>query len=188
MKRTAVILAVLAASFIALVLALCWPSGYMITRDIGCSKANSERGKDICDALSASMEWTWMGHAIVSPGWRVTWRGLGRVYCQEKITDDDLPMLEMLKRGSDWRLEFGADSLIRLAINSSGKQTEPETSIFNPNNADYILKNGCVYQKPKPGRNGDGGRPKSSNRLFDLHDTAKTAKTKLSTANIDSVG
>jgi hypothetical protein len=97
-------------------------------------------------------------------------------------------MLEMLKRGSDWRLEFGADSLIRLAINSSGKQTEPETSIFNPNNADYILKNGCVYQKPKPGRNGDGGRPESSNRLFDLHDTAKTAKTKLSTANIDSVG
>jgi hypothetical protein len=123
MKRTAVLLALFAAALIASVLILCWPSGYMASRDIGCGKVNSERGKNICNALSASMEWTWMGHAIISPGWRVTWTGLGHVYCREKITDADLPVLEMLIRGPDWRLKDGA--------------------IFNPENLDYILKNGC---------------------------------------------
>ena len=53
-------------------------------------------------------------------------------------------MLESLKRRSDWRLEDGADDLIRLTINSGSKGTEDENSIFNPKNAGYILKGGCT--------------------------------------------
>ena len=85
-----------------------------------------------------------MGHAIVSPGWRVTWSGLARVYCRENITTVDLPVLEVLKRGSDWRLADGAEDLTRLTTNNAGKVTESETSIFNPKNPDYILRNGCA--------------------------------------------
>lgn len=87
------------------------------------------------------------GTAIVSPGWRVTWTGLGRVYCREEISADDLTVLETLKGRSDWRLEDGADDLIRLITNNSHQATEPETSIFNPKNADYILMNGCETNK-----------------------------------------
>ena len=83
-----------------------------------------------------------MGHAIVSPGWRVTWTGLARVYCRENITIADLPVLEVLKRGSDCRLADGAEDLIRLTTNTTGKVTESETSIFNPKNPHYILRNG----------------------------------------------
>src|SRR5512135_2088904 len=103
MKRSIAIIALLAAALIGLALILCWPSGNMASRDIGCANVNSERGRDVCNALSASMEWTWMGHAIVSPGWRVTWSGLARVYCHENIITADLPVLAVLKRGSDWR-------------------------------------------------------------------------------------
>jgi hypothetical protein len=144
MKRSIAIIALLAAALIGLALILCWPSGNMASRDIGCANANSERGRDVCNALSASMEWTWMGHAIVSPGWRVTWSGLARVYCRENITTADLPVLEVLKRGSDWRLADGAEALIRLTTNGTGKVTESETSIFNPKNTDYILRDGCA--------------------------------------------
>jgi hypothetical protein len=147
MKLPAILSAFFAAALIALALALCWPSGYMVSRDIGCAQVHSERGNDICNALSASMEWTWMGHAIVSPGWRVTWAGLGRVYCREKIVVADLPVLEALKRGSDWRLQDGADDLIRLVSSISGNGTESENSIFNPKHPDYILKNGCERLK-----------------------------------------
>ena len=84
-----------------------------------------------------------MGHAIISPGWRMTWIGLGRVYCREKIVAADLPELEVLKRGSDWRLQDGADSLIRLISSKGNNGAEAETSIFNSQNPDYILKNGC---------------------------------------------
>jgi hypothetical protein len=143
MKLPAVLFALFVAGLIALVLALCWPSGNMTSRDIGCAKVHSGRGSDICNALSASMEWTWMGHSIVSPGWRMTWAGLSRVYCREKITAADLAILEALKRASDWRLRDGADDLIRLVSSSRGNGNEPENSIFNPNHPDYILKNGC---------------------------------------------
>src|SRR5262249_42646984 len=102
------------------------------------------RSQEICRVLSASMEWTWMGHAIISPDWRPTWRGIARVWCTEQITDGDLPLLEALRHASfDWRVESGADDLIRIAKNRAGNGDEPENSIFNPKNPAYILKDGC---------------------------------------------
>src|SRR5215471_15491388 len=93
------------AGVIALVLVMGWPDKRMISRDIGCANVTPGRANEICQALSDSMEWTWMGHAIISPGWRVTWNALRRVYCREGISASDLPTLEMLKQGSDWRLQ-----------------------------------------------------------------------------------
>jgi hypothetical protein len=54
-----------------------------------------------------------------------------------------LPALEHLKQGSDWRLQDGADGLIRLIGSANGRPAEPENSIFNPANPQYILKGGC---------------------------------------------
>jgi hypothetical protein len=125
----------LPAAFVA---ALCWPSGYMVSRDIGCGKTDG-RAREICQAISESMEWTWLGHAIISPGWRVTWNGVRGVYCREKLTAADLGALETLKRASDWRLQDGAEDLARLI----GGANEPANSIFNPKNPAYILKEGC---------------------------------------------
>src|SRR5260370_26210670 len=136
---------IIAAGLLALVLVLCWPSGTMASRDIGCAMAAPGRGPDICRAPSASMEWTWMGHAIISPGWRPTWRGLAHVWCALQISDADLPALQALRyASSDWRMESGADDLIRIAKNRDGKGDEPENSIFNPKNPAYILKDGCA--------------------------------------------
>jgi hypothetical protein len=134
----AVKVAILIAGAVAIVLAVCWPNKRMISRDIGCRNAAAGRSQEICNALSGSMEWTWMGHAIISPGWRVTWSGLRRVYCREKISAADVEVLKALARGSDWRLQDGAEDLIRLVGGG-----EPENSIFNPTNEHYILKGGC---------------------------------------------
>ena len=81
-----------------------------------------------------------MGHAIISPGWRVTWNGLRRVYCQLKIGASDVETLKDLSRSSDWRLQDGAADPIRLA----NPQGEAENSIFNPTNPQYVLRAGCV--------------------------------------------
>jgi len=121
-----------------------WPAGRMISRDIGCANIPPGRGKQICDALSGSMEWTWMGHAIISPGWRVRWKGIRRVYCQEQISASDLAVITAMKTSRDWRLQDGADDLIRLIGSITGTVTEPESSIFNPKNDQYILKDGCL--------------------------------------------
>jgi len=147
MRRRIAILVFAAAVVVAIALALVWPDKRMISRDIGCGNVSPARAKDICQALSESMEWTWMGHAIISPGWRVTWNALRQVYCREGTNAADLPVLERLKLGSDWRLQDGADGLIRLVGSASGRPTEPENSIFNPANPQYILKGGCA-----PGR------------------------------------
>jgi len=115
----------------------------MTSREIGCDKVDQLRAREICKSVSDSMEWTWMGHAIISPGWRLTSDGLRRVYCTEKIKESDLPTLESLKRASDWRLQTAAEDLIRIVTNIGGTGTEPDNSIFSPKNTDYILKDGC---------------------------------------------
>ena len=147
MRRPIAISVLLAAIVVAVVLLMAWPDKGMTSQDIGCANVTPERPKAVCQALSESMEWTWMGHAIISPGWRVTWNSLRQVYCRERINATDLPALEYLKRGSDWRLQDGADGLTRLIGSASGQAHEPQNSIFNPANPQYILKGGCVQDR-----------------------------------------
>src|SRR5258708_5108531 len=139
MRRRIAFPVIVLAIVIAVVLVMSWPDKKMISRDIGCANVTPGRGNQICRALSDSMEWTWMGHAIISPGWRVTWNALRRVYCREKIGAADLTALETMKKSSDWRLQDGADDLIRLVGSRGGTAYEPENSIFNPENPYYIL-------------------------------------------------
>jgi len=120
----------------------------MRSRDIGCGRSIAGREQELCNAIAASMRWTWMGHAIVSPGWRWTWDDLRNVYCHEHVGPADLATLERLSRtaegaGGDWRLEDGAASLARMVRSVRGDSTEPENSIFNPANSSYILAAGC---------------------------------------------
>lgn len=122
---------------------LFWPSGPMASRDIGCAQVQLQRGREICQAISGAMEWTWLGHAIIAPGWRPSWQGLRRVYCTENIGMADIPALEELTRRSDWRLQDVAGNLLRLVAATAGKSDEPETSVFNPQNPEYLLKGGC---------------------------------------------
>jgi len=143
MRFKTVVLIALAVALLGIALSLSWPNGYMTSREIGCDKVDQLRAREICKSVSDSMEWTWMGHAIISPGWRLTSDGLRRVYCTEKIKESDLPTLESLKRASDWRLQTAAEDLIRIVTNIGGTGTEPDNSIFSPKNTDYILKDGC---------------------------------------------
>lgn len=143
MNRRFTISVLATAVFLAAMLVIFWLDRKMVSRNIGCADVRQVREKKICRALSESMEWTWMGHATLSPGWRVTWDTVRRVYCRENMGVADLPALEALKMGSDWRLQDGADDLIRLVSTVSGRVSEPENSIFNPANPQYILKDAC---------------------------------------------
>ena len=94
--------------------------------------------------------WQWMGHATIAPGYKPSFEGARKVYCELKIGKDDIAALQRLKQYDpkqkwvpDWRLESGADMLLRILANLDGKADEPENSIFNPKNSGYILKNGC---------------------------------------------
>ena len=122
---------------------VCCADRNMLSRDIGCANLTPSRGQDICRSISKSMEWTWMGHAIVSPGWRPTASSVAKVYCAQNIGSADLPVLESLRRQPDWRLESGAESLSRVVKNIDGAGGEPENSVFSPKNPSDVLKNGC---------------------------------------------
>src|SRR4051794_4887888 len=82
-------------------------ASYASSLDTECTKLNVPREKDLCQALASSMEWTWFGHAVLSPGWRMTFRGMRNVYCKQKITSADIPQLEHLRLSKDWRLQVG---------------------------------------------------------------------------------
>ena len=120
------------------------------SRDIGCAEVAPGRLRQICDAVSASLTWQWMGHATVAPGYKPSFNGIRNVYCKLKIGKDDVKSLQILKQYDprrkwlpEWRLEFGADMLLRIVANLDNADHEPVSSIFNPKNSSYILKNGC---------------------------------------------
>jgi hypothetical protein len=113
-------------------------------RQIDCSTFDSGRAGAICRALGDNLEFEWLGHAIIAPGYKASFETAGRVYCEQKIGADDLPALEKLLDSPDWRIRNGADFLIRLLTGHDSHGTpEPETSIFNPGNPGYLLKDGC---------------------------------------------
>lgn len=107
------------------------------------------RAAEICKAIAKNLGWEWLGHATVAPGFKPNFAGIGKTYCQTKLTNDDLPTLQELKnyapRGKtpDWRLESTADMLTRLINNLEGKGDEPKNSVFHPQNPHYILKESC---------------------------------------------
>ena len=104
---------------------------------LDCERYRLDRARSICRSLEAEMQWTWLGHAIVSPGWRVTWETVRRVWCGG-VTSADTAALEELRRSMDFRVEVGADAMLRLIRGDS----DP-ASIFNPDNPSYILRDGC---------------------------------------------
>jgi hypothetical protein len=119
-------------------------------RDIGCVEVAPGRTRQICEAIAASLTWQWMGHAIIAPGYKPSFKGARKVYCELEIGKNDLEILQELKTYDpkrkwlpEWRLEWGAEMLLRIIANLDGMGDEPENSIFNPKNSDFILKNGC---------------------------------------------
>ena len=114
------------------------------SRDLGCAVVSDIRAGVICRRLQQEMQWTWTGHAIISPGWRVTFQSVVRTYCGEKVGSKDIKSLEALRKSSsDWRTESGADFLLRLVRSVDGTAHEDVNSIFNAQNPSYILKRGC---------------------------------------------
>src|SRR6187455_3418492 len=91
-----------AAATLILVLGLMlifgWPSSGMAIRNLGCAQQADPRERQVCAALQEHMEWTWFGHAIVSPGWRVTFRTVREVYCGLSVGASDLAAIENLRK------------------------------------------------------------------------------------------
>ena len=119
-------------------------------RDLGCAEITPARSRQICEAIAVSLTWQWMGHAIVAPGYKPSFEGARKVYCDLKIGKDDVEALQRLKKydpkrkwSPDWRLESGTDMLLRIVANLDGQGDEPESSIFNPKNPEYVLGRGC---------------------------------------------
>ena len=120
------------------------PQAGISSRNLRCAAIADARAQTICQRLQQEMQWTWMGHATIAPGWRVTFESVRRTYCAKKIGPQDIAALDRLRQTTkDWRAEGGAEFLLRLVRNKDGSGDEGITSIFNPANPSFILKNGC---------------------------------------------
>jgi len=119
------------------------PLGRMGSRDLGCGDVQDVRAAQICRTVAAAMEWTWFGHAIISPGWRPTWHALRQVYCAEQIGGNDRTALTGLAKARDWRLEYAADNLLRLLDEREERERDSDNAAVNPTNDDYVLRWRC---------------------------------------------
>lgn len=143
-KRNAAI-AIAAVVLVGLVTCGFWLPKGLRSRDLQCIAIPDARAQSICRRLQHEMQWSWLGHAIIAPGWRVSFESVRRTYCAEHIGQQDIAALEVLRRATkDWRAESGAESLLRLLRNKDGAGDEDAASIFNPSNPSFLLKDGCA--------------------------------------------
>jgi len=119
----------------------------MGSRDLGCGDVQDTRAAQICRAVSAAMEWTWEGHAIISPGWRPTWHALRHVTCAERIGPTDRAALTGLTKARDWRLEYAGENLLRLLDEREERERGSGDSVVNPTDDTYVLRWRCDTAK-----------------------------------------
>jgi hypothetical protein len=81
---------------IAAVGAFLFSTDGLLRRDLACEDMSAGRAQKLCRALAKNMDWTWTGHSILSPSFRVTISGTRRTLCQQPVTPDDtLALIEI---------------------------------------------------------------------------------------------
>jgi hypothetical protein len=97
----------------------------LYTRELDCERQSSPRAKEICRALESALEWTWTGHAIISPSFRMGLEGMRRVYCTVPITPRDTGLLVEMEFDSDSRTgmrQVQINNGVRWLLSMLGKQ------------------------------------------------------------------
>ena len=65
----------------------------LYSRNLSCKDWTAARSNEICRTLEREMEWTWTGHAIVSPSFRITFATVRRTYCAISVSSQDTAAL-----------------------------------------------------------------------------------------------
>ncbi|MES2948983.1 MAG: hypothetical protein V4858_10625 [Pseudomonadota bacterium] len=114
-----------------------WASS--MPKSLACGLQKMPNAVAICRLLEANMDFEWLGHVTVAPGYRVTFATVRKVWCARRFSAADVPALVQLETSTDWRLEMGAKTLRIL----TEKTPHPPSSIYHPDNPQYILRKGC---------------------------------------------
>lgn len=65
----------------------------LLSRQLACEREALPRAQAICRALEREMQWEWFGHAIVAPGYRVSFASVRRAWCRLQPGADDTAVL-----------------------------------------------------------------------------------------------
>ncbi len=99
----------------------------LYSRDLSCQRWSAARANEICKSLEREIEWTWTGHTIVAPSFRVTFETVRRTYCALSISPQDTPtlvdvVLTLERRPDDSMARTQIVNGMRFLLNLLGKQ------------------------------------------------------------------
>jgi hypothetical protein len=71
----------------------------LYSRNLSCPRFAAPRERQICQSLEWEMEWTWTGHAIIAPSFRVTFETAKKVFCALSLSAaDTLALVDIVVR------------------------------------------------------------------------------------------
>lgn len=126
---------------------------FRYSRNLHCNTMYEDsRSLQICESIQNNQEYEFTGHAIPSAGYKTTFSGVKKTWCELNLSVADKSTLENMsdypsnydKNMSDGynRMQIGIDFLLRI-IDGIENSNAPE-DIFNPKYGDsYILNGGC---------------------------------------------
>ena len=146
MKNAVVVAVVLFLLGLVVILASQGLATWRYSRDMRCGEQTDARMRELCTSIERNLEYTCCGHAIISPGYRVTLKTVAAVWCEQGVRQQDSPALIALSKSEDLRLAGTAESLLRLSAGHDQYGTpEAEVSVLHPSHPSYLLKDGCGW-------------------------------------------
>lgn len=114
------------AGLVLLLLSSASAADALYSRNLSCEQQSSSRTQEICRALEQALEWTWTGHAILSPSYRVGTQRIRQIYCTLPIMAKDTESLvDMALRSASQsgmvqlQINIGVRSLLLLLGNQA---------------------------------------------------------------------
>lgn len=117
------------------------------SKNMHCEKMQNSREGEICKSIEKYQEYEFVGHAMISAGYRSSFATAKKAWCELSLTESDLMLLKEMQ--FDHRLPpqlvSGSEMLFSLldAKLHPNPDLYPVSGVYSPQSPGYLLKAPC---------------------------------------------
>lgn len=116
------------------------------SKNLHCMTFQNSRKVEICKSIEKYQEYKLFGHAMFSAGYRSSFAGVKKSWCELHLTQEDLNLLQDMQyeHSHPPQLSSGSSMLFRLLDASLNKKPDLYNGdMYEPSSSNYLIKDGC---------------------------------------------
>lgn len=116
------------------------------SKNMHCNELKNQRKEEICKSLEKHQEYKLFGHAMFSAGYRSSFAGVKKSWCELQLTQEDLNLLQDMQHDYSNPPQLMTGSYILFSLLDASLNQNPNLysgSFYDPLSPDYLIKEGC---------------------------------------------